>query len=366
MKCKYFCGMNEFYPMQVVDVRKETADCVSVALKPADGVSNLFAFKPGQYLTLKADINGKEVRRSYSLCSAPHESEWRVAIKKVPNGEFSTWANESLKEGMTLEAMAPNGKFILNPTSGDKRSVLGFAAGSGITPILSHIKSLLKSDATSHYTLFYVNKDSSSVIFKESIQELKDEYLNRFSLFHILTREPQDIDLFNGRLDENRCRAILNSQWVDFQQVADVYLCGPEEMIWACKRALEVEGMASENIHFELFTSSKKSGESVLAVDQVRNTELRRLAIVLDGVTTMVEVPENKSIVDAALDAGLDAPYSCLGGVCCTCRAKMTQGEVAMDVNYALESDEVEAGFVLTCQSKLRGTGPFEVDYDQQ
>lgn len=358
--------MNEFFSMRVVDVRKETADCVSVSLLPEENVSGLFAFKPGQYLTLRAEINGKEVRRSYSLCSAPHETEWRVAIKKVPNGEFSTWANEALQPGMTLDAMAPNGKFILDPTVGSKKSVLGFAAGSGITPILSQIKSLLQSDATSHYTLFYVNKDSSSVIFKESIQELKDEYLNRFSLFHILTREPQDIDLFNGRLDEDRCRAILKSQWVDFDQIDDVYLCGPEPMIWACKRALEAEGMAAQNIHYELFTSSKKSEESVPAEEHVSNTELRKLAIVLDGVTTMVEVPENKSIVDAALDAGLDAPYSCLGGVCCTCRAKMTQGEVAMDVNYALESDEVEAGFVLTCQSKLKGAGPYEVDYDQQ
>lgn len=363
--------MNQFHPLRVKDIRKETQDCVSIAFAPESAAGASFQFKPGQYLTLKANIEGEEVRRSYSLCSAPSDGELRVAVKRVENGKFSTWANSELQEGAVLESMIPNGKFVLDIDSEAQRNYLAFAAGSGITPILSQIQEVMRSEPKSQFTLFYVNRETHSIIFREKLQELKDEYLNRFSMFHIMTKEPQDIDLFNGRLDEKKCDAILASQWINVSEMHSAFLCGPESMIWGCKAALERAGMAPEQVKFELFTSSSsKPAESVAAISsskqQVAQADGNELSIVLDGVTTVLQVPESKSIVDAALDAGLDAPYSCLGGVCCTCRAKMTKGKAEMEVNYALEASETEAGFVLTCQAKLVGEGPFEVDFDQQ
>ena len=262
--------------------------------------------------------------------------------------------------------MAPTGRFILEAEPTASRNFIAFAAGSGITPVLSQIKEILRNEPSSVFTLFYVNRDTPSIIFREALQELKDEYLERFRLFHILTREPQDIELFNGRLNEERCAAILASDWVDVQSLDAAFLCGPEEMIWSCKAALEGAGMASDRVKFELFTSSTGGKKEHTQTAAEGDSSTKRLSIVIDGMTTVVEVAEDKSILDAALDAGMDAPYSCMGGVCCTCRAKMVSGQTEMDVNYALEPDEVEAGFVLTCQTKLKGAGPFEVDFDQQ
>jgi ring-1,2-phenylacetyl-CoA epoxidase subunit PaaE len=361
--------MNQFHPLRVKDIRRETPDCVSIAFEPESVDVEFFQFKPGQYLTLKANIEGEEVRRSYSICSAPSDGELRVAVKRVEQGKFSTWANSALQEGSVLESMVPNGKFILDIDPGAQRKFLAFAAGSGITPILSQIQEVLSQEPNSEFTLFYVNRETQSIIFREKLQEIKDQYLNRFRMFNIMTREPQDIELFNGRLDEEKCATILGSQWVNIQEFHAAYLCGPEEMIWGCKAALEKAGMASEQVNFELFTTNAPKAEAAIAADSVSVTTTadgNELSIIMDGVTTVLQVLESKSIIDAALDAGLDAPYSCLGGVCCTCRAKMTKGEVEMDVNYALEASETEVGFVLTCQAKLKGAGPFEVDFDQQ
>ncbi|MAI23935.1 MAG: phenylacetic acid degradation protein [Crocinitomicaceae bacterium] len=358
--------MKGLYELKIADVRRETAGCVSVALDIPEGLKSDFAYEAGQYLTLEADINGASVRRSYSLCSAPSDGEWRVAIKQVENGVFSTWANHSLVSGESIRCMAPTGRFALTTQPADSRNFIAFVAGSGITPVLSQIKEVLRKEPSSVFTLFYVNRDTPSIIFREALQELKDEYLERFRLFHILTREPQDIELFNGRLDEDRCSAILASDWVDINTLDAAFLCGPEEMIWACKAALESAGMASDRVKFELFTSSAGVKKTSTQSAEESDSSTKRLSIVMDGMTTVVNVGEGKSVLDAALEAGLDAPYSCMGGVCCTCRAKMVSGETEMDVNYALEPDEVEAGFVLTCQTKLKGIGPFDVDFDQQ
>ena len=361
--------MNQFHKLRVTNVRKETEDCVSIAFEPENGNAPSFDFKAGQYLTLKTEIGGEEVRRSYSLCSAPSDSELRVAVKRVEQGKFSTWANVELQEGDSLESMVPNGKFALEIEPNAQRNFLAFAAGSGITPVLSQIQEVLRNEPGSTFTLFYVNRETNAIIFREKLQELKDQHLDRFRLFNIMTREPQDIALFNGRLDQTKCAAILASQWVNVNDMDAAFLCGPEEMIWGCKAALEAAGMAENQVKFELFTSSapKSEQKSQVSTESIATAaEGNELAIVLDGITTVVQVPESKSIIDAALDAGLDAPYSCLGGVCCTCRAKMTKGEAEMDVNYALEASETEAGFVLTCQAKLKGEGPFEIDYDQQ
>ena len=358
--------MNGFQELQVADVRRETAGCVSVAFSIPDALKASFAFQAGQYLTLEADIDGEAVRRSYSLCSAPSDGEWRVAIKEVEHGKFSTWANRHLRAGDTIRCMAPAGRFTLELVPDSTRNFIGFAAGSGITPIISQIKEVLRGEPGSTFTLFYVNRDTPSIIFREALQELKDEYLNRFRLFHLLTREPQDIEVFNGRLDEERCAQILASDWVDVSSLSAAYLCGPEAMIWACKAALESAGMPADKVKFELFTSSASNQAAPQTTSDESKSDAKSLSIVMDGMTTVVSVPEGKTVLDAALDAGLDAPYSCMGGVCCTCRAKMVSGEAEMEVNYALEPDEVAAGFVLTCQTKLKGAGPFEVDYDQQ
>ena len=358
--------MNGFHELKVSDVRRETAGCVSVALDVPDNLKDAFSFQSGQYLTLEADIDGEAVRRSYSLCSAPSDGEWRVAIKQVENGRFSTWANSHLKAGDRIRCMAPAGRFTLEVEPDAKRHFIGFAAGSGITPILSQIKEVLRNEPNSSFTLFYVNRDTPSIIFREALQELKDEHLDRLRLFNVLTREPQDIALFNGRLDEQRCAEILASDWVDVDELEAAYLCGPEEMIWACKAALEGAGMAETRVKFELFTSSAAPKKEAAVADSTKKSDVQSLSIVMDGMTTVVQVPEGKTVLDAALDAGMDAPYSCMGGVCCTCRAKMVQGAGEMEVNYALEPDEVDAGFVLTCQTRLKGSGPFEVDFDQQ
>lgn len=354
--------------MRVSEVRRETAESVSLKLELATGGdAAAWAFKPGQYVTLRSVIDGQEVRRSYSLCSAPHEGELRVGIKEVPGGLFSTFANRVLQAGDALEAMAPMGRFVLPERIAAGDHFVGFAAGSGITPVMSQIKHLLSTQPDVEVTLFYVNKTSASVMFKEELQLLKDRYLNRFRLFHLLTREPVDAELFSGRLDEARCARICASDLLDVSGIAGAYLCGPEEMISGCKSALIAAGLPEDKVHFELFhaSSPEKKAAASPATGEAASAGIP-VQVVLDGITTTVEITGEKTFMDAALDAGLDAPYSCLGGVCCTCRAKMVSGKARMDVNYALEPDEVANGFVLTCQSHPEGEGPFVVDFDQQ
>lgn len=360
--------MTDFHSMRVSEVRRETAESVSLKLEPATGGdAAAWAFKPGQYVTLRSVIDGQEVRRSYSLCSAPHEGELRVGIKEVSGGVFSTFANRVLQAGDALEAMAPMGRFVLPEVISAGDHFVGFAAGSGITPVMSQIKHLLSIHPDVEVTLFYVNKTSASVMFKEELQLLKDRYLNRFRLFHLLTREPVEAELFSGRLDEERCARICASDLLDVSSISGAYLCGPEEMILGCKNALIAAGLPESKVHFELFHASapEKKSSAEAAPSSSASTGIP-VQIVLDGITTTVEITGEKTFMDAALDAGLDAPYSCLGGVCCTCRAKMVSGQARMDVNYALEPDEVANGFVLTCQSHPEGDGPFVVDFDQQ
>jgi ring-1,2-phenylacetyl-CoA epoxidase subunit PaaE len=354
--------MTRFYPLQVTEVRRETADSVSIRFEAPAEDQAAFSFKAGQYLTLEHEINGEAVRRSYSLCAAPEDGELRVGVKEVSGGRFSTFVNRSLQVGDVIQGMPPQGRFTLEARPEAQRNFVGMAAGSGITPILSQIRHILQSEPRSSFTLFYVNKSSASIMFKEALQDLKDQYLERFRLFNLLTREPVDAELFHGRLDADRCRALVAAGMFDPAATDGVYLCGPEAMILDCRDVLHEAGMPEGTVHFELFTTSApaKAQATEAAEDGAE------VAIVLDGITTTVKLEGNKSILDAALDAGLDAPYSCLGGVCCTCRAKMTSGKADMDINYALEPKEVEQGFILTCQSHPKGPGPYVVDFDQQ
>ncbi|MBM72312.1 MAG: phenylacetic acid degradation protein [Crocinitomicaceae bacterium] len=353
--------MAQFYPLKVVDIIRETEDCVSLVLEPTDGGD--FSFIAGQYLTLKTKIKGEEVRRSYSLSTSPKEGVLRVAVKEVSGGLFSTFANRELKAGDVIESLPPDGRFKVDEASVNH---LGFAAGSGITPVLSQIKHILETNENSKFALFYVNKETASIIYRDEIAELKDVYLDRFQLFHLLTREPIDAELFAGRLDKERCSRIFNNI-IDPSSYDVAYICGPEAMIMDCKDALVEAGMPASQVKFELFTSSTKAaGYSDVATENSDSDEVD-VHIVLDGVTTKVKVKKkDKSILDAALDAGLDAPFSCQGGVCCVCRCKMDKGTASMDINYALEEDEVENGFILSCQARPTGDGPWVADFDQQ
>ena len=354
-----FALMPTFHDIQVQSVHRETAESVVVALDIPDALRADFQFAAGQYLTLRTTIDGEDIRRSYSLCSSPGDETWHVGIKKVPGGKFSTYANEVLKAGDSLQVMDPQGRFVLAEGAGKHH--VGFAAGSGITPILSQIRVVLSTDATSSYTLFYANKTAASTMFREAIQDLKDRHLHRLRVFYLLTREPVDATLLSGRLDQARC-AELMKEFCSGTSVDATYLCGPESMILGCQDAF---GLAEDQIRFELFTSAGAAHPAVPRAEAAAGDGVP-MQVVLDGVTTSVSLDKDMNMLDAALDAGLDAPYSCLGGVCCTCRAKLVKGKATMNVNFALEPSEVERGYVLACQAHVDGDEDVVLDFDQQ
>lgn len=358
--------MAKFHTLTISDVRQETADCVSVAFNVPQELKNEYQFTQGQYLTLKTSINNQEVRRSYSICTSPLEGELRVAIKKVEQGVFSTYANETLKAGDSLEVMTPMGKFFTRVDPKQSKNYVLFAAGSGITPIISIVKTVLETEPNSQVTLFYGNKNSDSIIFREELEGLKNTYLTRFSLYHVLSRENLGVELFKGRIESEKCNKLLHS-FVLPGTIDEAFMCGPVDMINAVRAELEQVGVAKENIHFELFTSA--GSKSNLGSTQKQNNPTTNVAaevtIVLDGDRFTFDMQDaNDNILDAALKAGADLPYACKGGVCCTCRARVLEGEVDMEVNYALEPHEVEQGFVLTCQSHPK-TKSVTVDFDQ-
>ncbi|MEO0898724.1 MAG: 1,2-phenylacetyl-CoA epoxidase subunit PaaE [Bacteroidota bacterium] len=356
--------MATFYSLIVKDIRKETSDCVSVAFDVPEELKDTFSFTQGQYLTLRTHINGEEVRRSYSICNSPLDQELRVAVKQVPEGLFSTFANKELEVGDRLEAMPPMGKFFTPLHPENRKNYIAFAAGSGITPIMSIMKSILLEETNSSFTLFYGNKYASSVIFKEQIEGLKNTFLDRLRVFHFFSREQSDIPLFQGRIDGEKCGHIFD-KLVDLHEVDDVFLCGPEEMIFAAKKELEDRGMDHKKIHFELFTTAAgKKRVKRTPTDQSKQDDCE--VFIKDGGNSFgFNLPfDTENILDAALSRGADLPYACKGGVCCTCKAKIIEGEVEMEVNYALEPEEVEAGFVLTCQAFPK-TAKVIVDYDE-
>ena len=358
----------KFHPLKVKDVRAETADCVSVSLEVPETLSELFRFAPGQYLTFRRHMNGAEVRRSYSICSSPRDGELRVAIKKVEEGKFSTYAHSELKAGDVLDVMPPMGKF--SPRKSDKKhkEYLAFASGSGITPIMSIMKTELQEEPESSFTLVYGNRSRNSVIFRESIEALKNTYMDRLRLFHVLSREYMDVPLFSGRITAAKCKEFCE-KLIDLSTMDEAFICGPEEMILSVKQQLVELGMPSEDIHIELFTSPdqpKAAHQEWASTHKAETGPASKVSITLDGTTFNMDVPFNgESILDAALRNGADLPYACKGGVCCTCRALVTEGEVEMEVNYSLEHDEVEKGFVLTCQAHPR-TERVVIDFDQR
>jgi ring-1,2-phenylacetyl-CoA epoxidase subunit PaaE len=339
-----------FHTLKIKEVIKETLDCVSVSFVVPVELSDLFLFKEGQNITLKKIINGEEIRRSYSICNAPHEKELKVAIKKVQGGLFSTFANEALKAGDSLDVLPPTGRFTSKDAVGN---YLAIAAGSGITPIISIIKHTLKTKPSSSFTLIFGNKSRSSIIFFEEIEGLKNKYMQRFNCINILSRERTDATINYGRINTEKLEAVKHL--INFTTFDGAYICGPEEMIFAASAFLEKEGIEKSNIHFELFSTP---GSKQLVVDKeqlakvVDNSPKSNITIKLDGRTFDFTLGYKADcILDAALAQGADLPYACKGGVCCTCRAKLVEGKVHMDVNYALEEEEIAQGFILTCQS---------------
>ncbi|MCF8237273.1 MAG: phenylacetate-CoA oxygenase/reductase subunit PaaK [Saprospiraceae bacterium] len=361
--------MLHFHPLRVADVRQETDDTVSIAFDIPAEQRELFAYQSGQYLTVRAQLNGEDVRRSYSLCSAPYEGTWRVAVKQVENGRFSTYANTSLKAGDTLEVMPPQGRFVVHPERKSADRFVFFAAGSGITPVLSLVKQILHDHPQSEVTLFYANRKKTDVIFLEELEDLKNRNMQRLSLHYIFSQESQSSPLFEGRIDGSRCQSLLD-RFVPDPTQPQYFICGPEEMIHAVKDTLITSGVPADQVHFELFTTPVGDMNPMtttrVTAKPARTDAVAKVQVQLDGRVFSFDLPYNgKAILDASMQTGADLPFSCKGGVCCTCRAKLVKGEVDMDVNYALEPWEVEQGFILTCQSHPKSEEIF-VDFDQQ
>ncbi|MBB5519664.1 1,2-phenylacetyl-CoA epoxidase subunit PaaE [Amphiplicatus metriothermophilus] len=357
--------MARFFPLRVTDIRRETRDSVVVTLAPPPEHAEEFRFIQGQYLTFRRAFDGEELRRSYSICAARNEGVLRVGIKKVEGGWFSTWANEELKVGDTLEAMKPAGNFHVPLAPEEARHYLGFAGGSGITPVISIIKTALAEEPKSSFTLVYGNRSANAIMFREELEELKNRHMGRLSVIHILESEAPDIDLFSGRLDREKCEALF-ARWVRVEDADYAFICGPEPMMLAVADALKARGMAESRIKFELFASAQPGkARRPAASAQEKRGALCQATIILDGAARAVEMPkEGQSVLEAALAAKLDAPYACKAGVCSTCRAKVIEGEAQMEANYALEDYEVKRGYILTCQS-YPVSDRLVVDYDQ-
>ncbi|MGX8013621.1 1,2-phenylacetyl-CoA epoxidase subunit PaaE [Mesorhizobium sp. ORM8.1] len=343
--------MARFLPLEVADVRRETRDAVVVTLMPAEEHRAAFDFTQGQYLTFRRSFDGEELRRSYSICAGKDEGVLKVGIKRVDGGAFSTWANEELKPGDTLEAMPPMGAFHIPLEPERDRHYLGFAGGSGITPVLSLIKTTLSREPRSRFTLIYGNRSINSIMFREDLEDIKNINLGRFNVIHVLENEAQEIELFSGRIDAERCARLFKS-WIDISGIDMAFICGPEPMMLGVAASLREHGLRDDQIKFELFASApRRAAHVVKAVVNGDAAETCKASITLDGTTRVIDMPKKgQTILEAALGARLDAPYACKAGVCSTCRAMVLEGEVEMQANHALEDYEVRRGYVLTCQ----------------
>jgi ring-1,2-phenylacetyl-CoA epoxidase subunit PaaE len=356
--------LSKFHSLPVASVERETRDAVAITFAVPAELRQAFRFAQGQHLTLRARIAGEDVRRSYSICSAAQDDTLRIAVKKAQGGLFSTWANETLKAGDRIDVMRPLGHFNVALDPAARRHYLGIAAGSGITPLLSIVKTTLVAEPSSRFTLIYGNRASATVMFKEELAALKDLYLGRFNLVHVLSREAQDIELLHGRIDRAKADALL-AHWVPLPDIDCAFVCGPEGMMTAVIAALRGRGFPEPRIKIERFAASIPKHTHVAMKEPEPGHTQCAVTVVLDGATRSFNLEKGKeNILEAGLRSGIELPYSCKGGVCSTCRAKLVSGEVDMDVNFALEDYEVARGFVLTCQS-YPVTDAVTVDYDQ-
>lgn len=356
--------MAKFFPLLISDIYKDTDECSVITLEVPEQLKREFQYKQGQHLTLRAMIGNQDVRRSYSLCSSPLERKWQVAVKKIDGGLFSTYANETLKKGDTIEVMPPHGTFYKDCAPSQKKNYIAFAAGSGITPILSIIKTHLASEPESTFKLFYLNRNVKSILFKEDIEALKNEYFNRFEIFYFLTKEHRDVPLMNGRFTSDKINTLTNKIF-DPKSIDECFICGPESMIFLIRDELETAGIAKDKIHYELFTAGN-STEQQTHVKSVLDKKVEGTEVtIIDGGKefhfTMSKQFDN--ILDGALAAGADLPFACKGGVCSTCRCKVLEGEAEMKVNYALDESELKRNFILSCQA-VPTTSKLVVDFD--
>ena len=350
-----------FHTLRVADLRRETADAVSVAFEIPPDLADAYAFNPGQYLTLRATIGGEDIRRSYSICSGPDDGEVRIAVKRVDGGAFSTWANEILAPGHDVQVMTPTGRFGVSYDPDAARIHVGFAAGSGITPILSLARFILAREPRSQFFLFYGNQSVRGMLFREALEELKDRYLGRLSVFHVLSQEEQDIPILHGRIDADRARLLLR-HIVPASRVDHVFLCGPSGMLDAVEPVLAELGIPADHVHVERFVSAA-GGVPRARPARTDAAPTHTASLIVDGNRRDIPVADGESVLDAALRAGMDLPFACKGGMCSTCRAKVMEGAVDMTVNYSLEPWETQAGFVLTCQAHPT-TARVVIDYD--
>lgn len=352
-----------FIPLTVSKICADTKNAVVVSLTPPPEHAQAFNFIQGQYITFRKTFNGEELRRSYSICSGINDKDLRVGIKKVDGGWFSTWVNEDLKVGDTLEAMLPNGKFHAPIEPEKAKTYYAFAAGSGITPILSIVKTILENEPFSNVTLVYNNSSINTIMFKEELDDLKNLYMERFALLHVLGHDSGDIDMFVGRLTEEKCEQLFTT-WLDPKNADYAFICGPEQMMLTVSAALKAHGMAKEKIKFELFKSDLPKKARAKTKTKTSDKTVKA-TIIIDGASRTIDMPaEGMSILEAAMENNIDVPHSCQAGVCSTCSAKMIEGEGEMEVNYGLEDYEVERGYVLTCQTYPLSK-KITVDYDQ-
>jgi ring-1,2-phenylacetyl-CoA epoxidase subunit PaaE len=351
-----------FHRLAVRDLRRETADAVSLTFAIPEQLAEDYRFSPGQYLTLRATMDGEEVRRSYSICSGPDDGELRIAVKKVDGGAFSSWAADELKCGDELDVMTPTGRFGVALAPEQARVYVGFAAGSGITPILSIAKGALAREPNSRFFLFYGNRSTEGMLFRQTLEELKDRFIQRLSIFHVISGEEQDIPILHGRLDGEKVRVLLRSL-VPASSIDHVFICGPHLMSEDIEATCRDMGIAVERIHVERFVSEFGGKPRPKAVVPESAPPKAMAGLIIDGKRREVPVAEGEAILDAALRAGVDLPFACKGGMCSTCRARLVEGKAQMEVNYSLEPWELEKGFILTCQARPT-TDRVVVDYD--
>ncbi len=345
--------MRKFHPLKVAAVEPAAADAVIISFELPEELREIYRFKPGQHLGLKATIDGEEVRRTYSICTAPDEGGLAIVVRTVPGGRFSTFANEKLSAGDVIEVFPPVGTFTVDVDPGVARHHVAFAAGAGITPVMSILKAVLSGEPKSRFTLFYGNRTIDSMIFRSELNALKNAYVDRFTLHPFFSRQKQEIDFYNGRLDGEKVRRILKVL-LPVERIDEAWVCGPGTMIDEVAATLSGAGLAAERIHSERFLTSE---EAARALSETRAREADRAAtaaieVRLDGVEHVVDYePDSGTILEALEKAGIEVPYSCRGGVCTTCRAKVLEGTAEMGINYGLEEAEVKKGFILTCQA---------------
>ncbi|MEO8715869.1 MAG: 2Fe-2S iron-sulfur cluster-binding protein [Acetobacteraceae bacterium] len=351
---------SRFHALRIGDLRRETAESVSVAFEVPASLAGAYRFTPGQYLTLRARIEGAEVRRSYSICAAPGENELRVAIKRLDGGLFSGWAHDALRAGMLLDVMTPDGRFGIPPEPGSERTLLAIAAGSGITPILSILTTAM-ADERGRFFLFYGNRAASGIMFRDRLEDLKDRHMARLSVFHVLSREQQEVALLSGRLDADKVAVLLDH--LVGGPVAHALLCGPQPMIEGLTAPLAAR-LDPTRVHVERFTPGEGGRPPPPKPVAADAAPVARAVIIADGVRSEVDVAAGEAILEAGIRAGLNLPFSCRGGMCCTCRARLVEGTAEMAVNYSLEPWEIKAGYILTCQARP-SSARVMVDYDQ-